>query len=89
MEGKRRIHIVSFLNFIQEKGRGRQRKPMEKQVAIFDGVQPEASLKCFIANPIKNWDRDIFDIFMVFSGLFLGTNRGNIQCKFSSCHLSK
>jgi hypothetical protein len=54
MEGKRRIHIVSFLNFIHEKGRGRQRKPMEKQVAIFDGVQPEASLKCFIANPIKN-----------------------------------
>jgi hypothetical protein len=54
MEGKRRIHIVRFLGFIQEKSQGRQRKHMEKQVAIFDGVQPEALLKCFIANPIKH-----------------------------------
>jgi len=34
--------------------RKRQGKPMEKQIAIFDGVKPEASLKCFIANPIKH-----------------------------------
>jgi hypothetical protein len=54
MESKRWIHIVSFLSFIQEKSQGRQGKPMEKQIAIFDGVKPEASLKCFIANPIKH-----------------------------------
>jgi len=36
MESKRWIHIVSFLNFIQKKGQGRQGKPMEKQIAIFD-----------------------------------------------------
>jgi hypothetical protein len=54
MESKRWIHIVSFLNFIQEKSQGRHGKPMEKQIAIFDGVKPEASLKCFIANPIKH-----------------------------------
>jgi hypothetical protein len=85
MEGKRQIHIVSFLNFIQEKSRGRQRKPMEKQVAMFDKVQPEASLKCFIATPSKIEIVTSSDFLM----LFIGTNRGNIQCGFPSCHLSK